>query len=274
MNREERETYFPDILFSTTQETYQEMMKNKEIRRTIVSFLNNSEQRRRVSCWGRIRWEKTETGEWKAGKEWENVLAEILEMRKFFGENSKIWLTDPGDDREGRDLIVYINKEKDLLLAIDLTLNGDKEVLNKKFIHSHHDNPVELKVPPEPRKNNPKAIKFVLALSKIVGLEIMNRFFQALEKNRGLENLKNDSDFKKDPVILAGLFEFLEQVNGQLEKFSKKPNAVLYKKEINNLRQIISNQKEILERESTPEIEKIKDYLRKTHIGEMVRQIL
>lgn len=273
--REKKEIPFLEV-FSQTKEKYEEMIENKETRKKIVSFLNDSEKKRRITCWGRIRWESSEKKEWTTGKEWENVLVEIFEIKKFFGENSKIWLTHPDDDKKGRDLIIHINQEKDILLAIDLTLNGDKEIINGKFLNSYYDNPVILEVPPEQRKNNPKALKFVLALPKIAGLETMNRFFQALQKKEKLEDFKNEQDFKRDPVVLAVLSEFLEQMKIQLDNLSQKLKLIdpSYEREIENLQNILKNQEENLKEELTPESEEIKKFLKESFMGRMVRTTL
>ncbi|MCX7778743.1 MAG: hypothetical protein N2259_00655 [Patescibacteria group bacterium] len=272
----EKEKIFPNI-FRQTQEVYQEMMENREKRKMIISFLNYSEQTKRtLSCWGRIRWEKIGTGEWKVGKEWENVLAEILAAKKFFGENAKIWLSDPRDDQNGVDLIIYLGEEKDILLAIDLTLNSKETVLEEKFECFKNSNPVPLEIPPEIRKNNPEALRFVLTLPKIAGLETINRFFHYLSHTTRVEELKKDESFQKDELINAILYEFLEQMNLQLEKFSQTGRATFlpYSRIISNLREFFSKQLEGLKKESTPTSEEIKNFLAQTFLGKKTREII
>lgn len=273
----ERKKIFPPI-FEKTDEKYRNRVEKESTKEKVIKFLELSEKKRRLGCWGRIKWERK--GEWKVGKEWENVLSEILEMKNFFGENSEIFLSHPDDDKNGTDLIIYINKEKNLLLAVDLTLNGENNILENKFVNSYYQNPVELKIPPEKRKKDPKAFKFVFAIPQILGKEAINRFFDGLEKNKGnLKNFKEDQDFQKDELILVVLFEFLRQMNGQLDKLSQKQGFFIYQKNLELLKEVFSNCEKELEKtreelsaESKKAFKEVENYLNNTPICQKARK--
>ncbi len=263
MSIETREKNFFDkkIFFPEAQNKYNEFHEDQKNKKIILLFLKKSEKERRLGCWRR-NWEniihRRSIEERKPGKELENVLGEVF--NQFLGKDFEIFLASYEDDKEGKDLIIY-HKEKDLLFSVDLTMNKNHEILEDKYAFFHHDNPSSLKVPPPQREFNPRTIRLVLYLPLDVGFEIMVRFYEKI-KNKELEKIKDD------PVFIAVFSEFLDQIKLELQKISQFSSSSIKfddkdRKDCQNLLEIISSQKEELNKKLTPETEGIKNYLNK-----------
>jgi len=200
----------------------------------------------------------------RRGHDFENLTAYLIKRSSLFGKEAKVYLASKHDDGKYVDIIVYF-PEENFLLAIDLTSNGDEEILFKKLSGNYRPGIEKRKILCLPKEIEKSGKKPELIIPLVLGVDykgfekLEEEFLEAYSENK-IDLFLSNSFFKAFTLQL--LRETKNQISDLVNIFPKE-----IKDKVEKVEEIFKKLflEKIKETEKDKEIEEKIDLL-KSHI--------